>query len=208
MTTIRKFIFAGIMMFAVFALVIPAFAQDSTPEATPSADANGRTITITQDQITQRVSKISTKRFSDVSVTLGSNQITVAFTFTPVHKPTTDTSSADVTTPSADSADDASADVTSPLADSTPDVSAATAATQYAIEAVLDPSIQNGRVHWDVASLTVNGKPATADQLTRFSTFAKGFADRVRAQRGNRKFQVTDISITPEAITVTVARIV
>src|SRR5262249_49829860 len=76
------FVLALIAVFAAFAL--PTFAQDNPP-AQPT---NTRTITITQQQINDRLAKMERARISDAKVTLGNGDISASFTLTDKDKKT------------------------------------------------------------------------------------------------------------------------
>lgn len=84
MKSIRTLIVALVVVISAALLVAPTFAQDNPP-ATPPAGNNStqltaRTITITQEQINTRLQNRPGDRLTDLSVVLGSNQITVSFT--------------------------------------------------------------------------------------------------------------------------------
>lgn len=86
MKAIRKsaFVVALLAVIAVFA--VPTFAQDNPP-AQPSTS---RTITITQQQINDRLAKMNRPRVSNAKVTLGNGDISATFTLTDKDKKTYD----------------------------------------------------------------------------------------------------------------------
>jgi hypothetical protein len=97
MKSIRKLVVALVVVMAAALVVIPTFAQDNpaTPTA-PTTDNSGThnrpsgtgigshisslTLTITQEQINNRLANRKGDRLQDLSVVLGDNQITVSFT--------------------------------------------------------------------------------------------------------------------------------
>src|SRR4051794_18533842 len=85
MKSIRNLVIALVVVIAAALLVAPTFAQDSTPTpASPttshSARPTTRIVTITQEQINTRLANRKGDRLKDLSIVLGSNQITVSFT--------------------------------------------------------------------------------------------------------------------------------
>ena len=95
MKSIRTLVIALMVVVSAALLVAPTFAQDNatpTPPTTGSStfhrpSGNGsstepttRTITITQEQINTRLANRPGDRLKDLSIVLGSNQITVSFT--------------------------------------------------------------------------------------------------------------------------------
>src|SRR5690349_13488263 len=95
MKSIRHLIVALVVVMAAALLVVPTFAQDnSATPAAPSTNSNtsyrpsgnglgthvtSLTITVTQEDINNRIAKRPGKMLKDLSITLGDNQITVSF---------------------------------------------------------------------------------------------------------------------------------
>ena len=85
MKSIRTLVVGLVVVISAALLVAPTFAQDNTPTpAAPTTSHNARpttrTITITQEQINTRLANRKGDRLKDLSIVLGSNQITVSFT--------------------------------------------------------------------------------------------------------------------------------
>jgi hypothetical protein len=187
MRTLRKAVIAALLLVLAAAFAVPTFAQDN------GATATTRTITITQDQINQRLANLHTPRFSNVSVTLGEGQITVAFTFTPLRN---------LRNPGG-------LNNRTPLPNnSTPsNAQPFDANTSYSVSAIIVPAVQDGHLNWTLNSLTVNGQPATDQQKMRLTQFVRRFAGQFPLRNALRnRITVTNITVTNEAITITVER--
>jgi hypothetical protein len=189
MRTFRKIALAFMALVMMAALALPAFAQDSTPEPTPEATTDAKatkTVTITQEQINAAIAKLpENKRVTNLKVTLGDGQVTIAFTLAGGQR---------------------IGRAGKGQGNQQGDSSANPAATAYDVSVVLSPATQNDRVFWGLKSMTINGQPAPAQLSGRIGQMATRFIE-LGWRRQNREelkgYRVSAISVNASTVTLT-----
>ncbi len=77
--------------------------------------------------------------------------------------------------------------------------------TAKAVAAVVSPTVVDGRIQWNLSSLTIDGTAATQDQIKQFTERIQRLVGG-RFNRPHDKFTVESITVTSEAITIVVNR--
>ncbi len=178
MKSIRNLVVGFVVVMAAALLVVPTFAQDNptTPNAPSTSTTNAphrpmgglvssMTLTITQQDINERIANRPGQALKDLSVVLGDNQVTISFT-TKGDK---------------------------------------NGGVGKALVAVVSPSVVEGQIEWKLNSLTIDGAPATAEEMAALKDRATRFVSGWFENR-ERRFSVTTITINSSAVTVALVR--